>query len=510
MTTLSPKPNGGEPGGDRSPLSIFAALAATGAFLVAALAVVITVVKDPGVGGGSVKTAAGSSVSVTMTEFKIAPAVITVPPGPVKLVVANAGTQVHNLQVKGVNKATSNIAAAASETLDLGDVKAGTYEVICTIPGHADSGMKATLKVEEGATASAAAASEPSAGHTTDTALPADSDQQMIDGANAYVKAVVGSLTEGKPNPTSNGGKGAQGVATKGRGNQKMEAKVLPDGTKEFDLEAKIIDWETEPGKTVKAWAYNEQVPGPWIRVEPGDKVKVVLKNSLPIGTDIHFHGVSTPFKSDGVAPITQDMVKSGATYNYEFTAPNRSELGMYHAHNHGHVSIVNGLFAIFQVGDVPLPTGRTITGVTVPNNLKPQQELAMVVNDAGVIGLSLNGKAFPATDPIITSEGDWTELHYYNEGLVAHPMHLHHIPQLVVAKDGIPLDSPYWMDTLNVAPGERYTVLVQSRRDDIDLSNPAKPGPGIWAFHCHILNHAENDKGLFGMVTAWVVLPKA
>ena len=60
--------------------------------------------------------------------------------------------------------------------------------------------------------------------------------------------------------------------------------------------------------------------------------------------------------------------------------------------------------------------------------------------------------------------------MHYFNEGLQIHPMHLHQFPQLVVAKDGIPLDSPYCADTVNVAPGERYSVLLQA--DD-------RPAPG-------------------------------
>ena len=29
---------------------------------------------------------------------------------------------------------------------------------------------------------------------------------------------------------------------------------------------------------------------------------------------------------------------------------------------------------------------------------------------------------------------------------------------------------------------------------------------PGAWAFHCHILPHAEGPDGMFGMVTALVV----
>jgi len=66
-----------------------------------------------------------------------------------------------------------------------------------------------------------------------------------------------------------------------------------------------------------------------------------------------------------------------------------------------------------------------------------------------------------------------------------------------VYAKDGIPLDSPYWADTINVAPGERYSVLFNA--DTV----------GTWVFHCHILTHVERTEGMFGMVTAMIVNPK-
>jgi FtsP/CotA-like multicopper oxidase with cupredoxin domain len=49
-------------------------------------------------------------------------------------------------------------------------------------------------------------------------------------------------------------------------------------------------------------------------------------------------------------------------------------------------------------------------------------------------------------------------------------------------------------VDTLNIAPGERYDVLVDCTE------------PGLWAFHCHILTHAESRHGMFGMVTVLVV----
>ena len=98
------------------------------------------------------------------------------------------------------------------------------------------------------------------------------------------------------------------------------------------------------------------------------------------------------------------------------------------------------------------------------------------------------------ATAPIVAKQGEWVLVHYLNEGLLAHPMHLHGLTQLVIAKDGFPVPQPYRADTINVAPGERYSVLIQAT------------DPGVWAWHCHILNHAENDKGLFGMVTAMIV----
>lgn len=117
-----------------------------------------------------------------------------------------------------------------------------------------------------------------------------------------------------------------------------------------------------------------------------------------------------------------------------------------------------------------------------------------MVLNDSGVIGMSLNGKGFPMTEPVVAAKGEWVLIHFYNEGLQGHPMHLHRQPQIVVAKDGFPLESPYRMDTVWVSPGERYSVLVKAEE------------VGTWAFHCHIVSHAENDDGLYGMVTTMIV----
>jgi FtsP/CotA-like multicopper oxidase with cupredoxin domain len=269
---------------------------------------------------------------------------------------------------------------------------------------------------------------------------------------------------------------------TEGKGGQPLEPTILDDGTKEFVITASEIEWEVEPGKVVDAMAYNGQVPGPVLRAEVGDKIRLLLKNEMSESTSIHLHGIRIPNAMDGVPDITQPAVKPGEEFAYEFTA-REPAVGIYHSHHHAEVQVPNGLFGGFLIGEMPLPAGVTAA-----------QEHVMVVNDAGTIGYSLNGKSFPATEPYALARGESMVLHYLNEGLQSHPMHLHGPDQLVIAKDGNPVPQPYLADTVNVAPGERYTVLVQAE------------DPGVWAFHCHILTHAESETGMFGMVTALIV----
>lgn len=265
-------------------------------------------------------------------------------------------------------------------------------------------------------------------------------------------------------------------AATKGEGATVLAPKVLADGTKEFDLTAEVTKWETEPGKTVEAWTYNGIVPGPTIHVNVGDKVKIVLHNKLPESTSIHWHGLVIPNDMDGVSDVTQDPVPPGGTFTYAFTTK-EPMVGWYHSHHDGTKQVTSGLFGTILIGEMPVPTG-----------VKVSQELPFVLQDSGTIGFTINGKSFPATKPVRTHVGDWIEVHYVNAGTMAHPMHLHGMAQLVIAKDGYPLPAAYRADTVNVAPGERYTVLIHT----ID--------PGKWAWHCHIFPHSEASQGMFGL----------
>ena len=144
---------------------------------------------------------------------------------------------------------------------------------------------------------------------------------------------------------------------TAGHGGDRMAPKVLDDGTKEFDLEAKIVKWEVAPGKLVDAWTYNGVVPAPEIHVNTGDKVRIVLKNSLPESTSLHLHGIRVPNSMDGVDPYTQPPIKPGDSFTYEFVAQGPA-VGIYHSHHDAQVQVPNGLFGAFTIDDMPIPAG--------------------------------------------------------------------------------------------------------------------------------------------------------
>jgi uncharacterized cupredoxin-like copper-binding protein len=421
----------------------------------------------------------GGSATLELSEFALTPAALTVPAGGT-LEVTNAGSAAHNLTVTGTDVASSDLAAGESETLDLAALEPGEYEMICAIPGHADAGMKGTLTITD-AGPGAGASGLSTSGPPDSAAGGTHSGHQMDAGDYQKMSEAMDATIADYP------------AETEGTGNEILEPALRAGGVKEFELTAEVTSWEVEPGTKVDAWTYNGTVPGPQIRVAVGDRVRIVLHNELPMATDLHLHGIDVDNAMDGVAPITQPLVEPGESFTYEFVA-DQPAVAMYHAHHHGQLQVPNGMLGTIFVGDVALPAGQTVSGHDIPVDLSVTQDLPLVLNDSGVIGYSLNGKSFPATAPITAKRGDWILVHYFNEGGQIHPMHLHQFDQVVVAKDGFPLDHPYVADTVSVAPGERYSVLVH-----LDA-------PGTWVWHCHILNHVERDTGMFGMVTAVVV----
>ena len=415
---------------------------------------------------GSAAPASDKAVTVvaTMTEFGISFSPSVVPPGPVVIDAYNSGSVEHNIAGLAIDKRTPNVPAQQHVLLEVGKLSSDV-EFICEIPGHKESGMVATLKVQEGAEVVESAPMDEMNGMT---------NEQM----DAAMEAVAKQFP----------------AKTKGTGNEELKPTIAADGAKVFDLVAKIVEWEVEPGKMVQGWTYNGQIPGPILRANVGDKVRINLKNELPQSTSMHLHGVRVPNSMDGVDPYTQPATKPGESFVYEFVAKEPA-IGMYHSHHNAQIQIPNGMAGALIIGDWKDIGWKAAGGrLRDDSDGKIDQEVVMVLNDAGNIGLSLNGKSFPATSPYTAKLGETMLVHYYNEGMMSHPMHMHQPHGLVVARDGKPLDYPYWTDTVSIAPGERWTVAYTM----ID--------PGVWAWHCHILSHAETPQGMKYMVTAVIV----
>ncbi|MEO7963197.1 MAG: multicopper oxidase domain-containing protein, partial [Gemmatimonadaceae bacterium] len=180
---------------------------------------------------------------------------------------------------------------------------------------------------------------------------------------------------------------------TAGKGSQPLAPKM--DGrTKVFELTATEMQWEITPGQRVAAMAYNQQVPGPEIRVREGDRVRIVLKNELSESTAMHFHGLEVPNDVDGVPFITQPPLKPGESFTYDFTVPN-SGSHMYHSHHNSTKQVGLGLLGAFIVEP---KVARPIERV--------DRDFVFILND-GVHGYTFNGKGFPATEPLVAKLGE-------------------------------------------------------------------------------------------------------
>lgn len=314
-------------------------------------------------------------------------------------------------------------------------------------------------------------------------AVSASSTHQMAGMAAEATPAASGAngaLSADEMDKMHEAGIKAFPAKTAGLGGQPLAPRMEGE-FKVFDLVAKKVQWEVEPGKFFEAWGYNGVVPGPELRVTEGDKVRVVVKNELAESTAIHFHGQMAPNAMDGVPFITQPPIKPGTNFTYEFTAK-PAGTHMYHSHHNSTKQVGMGLLGAFIVEPKDPKTRPAF-----------DKEWTLVLND-GPQGFTINGKGFPATQPFVVKKGEKLLIRYINEGQLLHPMHLHGMPQLVIAKDGYLQPAAWLCDTLTVAPGDRWEVIVDATE------------VGTWAFHCHVLSHAESEHGMFGMVTALVV----
>jgi len=127
-------------------------------------------------------------------------------------------------------------------------------------------------------------------------------------------------------------------------------------------------------------------------------------------------------------------------------------------------------------------PTNKSVPNWVSAVDLPVDHDITMNARRLGGMGIewTLGGKAFPNTDQLSLKAGNFYKISYTNESFRLHPMHLHGQFFKVISRNGVPVDEPYFQDTVLVHSKETVEIGI------IPLDT------GAWAHHCHILEHAE------------------
>jgi FtsP/CotA-like multicopper oxidase with cupredoxin domain len=106
--------------------------------------------------------------------------------------------------------------------------------------------------------------------------------------------------------------------------------------------------------------------------------------------------------------------------------------------------------------------------------------------------GFYINGRKFePDATPMTTARvGTYQHWRIVNQTAELHPFHIHQVHFLAYAENGVPLDDPAWLDTVNVPYHGTADVIL-------DFTDPVIKGMSV--FHCHLLNH--EDKGMMAKI---------
>ena len=257
----------------------------------------------------------------------------------------------------------------------------------------------------------------------------------------------------------------------------------LDNGVKVFHLIAEPVKQEILPGKTIDLWGYNGSAPGPTIQVNQGDHVRIVFDNHLPEPTSMHWHGFEIPNEMDGAPGSSQDPVKPGGRFVYEFTL---HQEGTYFYHPHMAMQEMIGMLGAFimhpRVARAPrvdrdfvimLQEYAILPNISIPNTMNMEFNW-----------LTFNGKAGPAITPLIVRLGDRVRVRLINLGMDHHPIHLHGHTFFITGTEGGPIPQTLWY------PGNTVLVGVAQARDFEFVAN----NPGDWMLHCHMPHHMMNQ----------------
>ena len=257
---------------------------------------------------------------------------------------------------------------------------------------------------------------------------------------------------------------------------------TVEGGVKVFHLIAEPVKQEVLPGRVFDLWGFNGTAPGPTIQVNEGDRVRIVFENRLPEPSAIHWHGLEIPVEMDGVPGVGQPPVMPGEKFVYEFTL---NQHGTFFYHSHMAMQEMMGMLGAMilhpKTPYTPAVDKDFVLSLqeywVLPNNTVPNS-MNMEFN-----WLTFNGKASPATTPLIVRLGDRVRVRLINLGMDHHPIHLHGFTFWITGHEGARQPESLWMR------GNTVLVGVAQARDFEFIADR----PGDWMLHCHLPHHMMN-----------------
>src|SRR5450759_3316254 len=260
-------------------------------------------------------------------------------------------------------------------------------------------------------------------------------------------------------------------------------AHTRDSGVKVFHLVAEPVKQQILPGKVLDLWGFNGSAPGPTIQVNQGDRVRIIVDNHLPEPTSMHWHGFEIPINMDGGPGVSQEPIKPGGRFVYEFTL---HQEGTYFYHSHMAMQEMMGMLGAFIMH--PKQPYRPWVDkdfvillqeyAVLPSNVVPNS-MNMEFN-----WLVINGKAGPAITPLIVRLGERVRIRTINLGMDHQPIHLHGHNLQVTGTEGGRIPETAWI------PGNTVLVGVAQSRDVEFVAN----NPGSWMLHCHLPHHMMNQ----------------
>lgn len=261
-----------------------------------------------------------------------------------------------------------------------------------------------------------------------------------------------------------------------------------PDGSGDrYTLVQRVTEHEILPGTTTRLHTYGGTFPGPTIVARRDRPVTVVHRNLLDRATVTHLHGGHTPPDSDG---FPTDLVSPGADRVHTYPMRQRAATLWYHDHTMARTArnVWHGLAGFHLVHDdeedlLDLPAGERDIPVMLTDRafdadgslryppVTEHDGMAMP-SDAyrnGVLGdvLLVNGVPWPVLEaPAVRHRFrllNASNARTYRLALDPPPPGGHGFAQ--VGSDGGLLDRPVGLDTIELAPAERFDVVVNLGR---------------------------------------------